>query len=464
MLRAGGYVAVAVWGVVAGWWTPRGPASAIEALVSVGVSVAVGLFAGWASRSRWAMLLAPLVFATAVELVRIGVPGPTVDAPHASPIGVGALLLGRGVHGLFSLLPLVIGAGVGAGLWRRWPGRVAMGLLGVVQLTVAVAVVLPARTERIAGGIAELTSVTSGGHEFGLMLRGADPGAPVLLYVPGPPGGSEIGAMRRHLAELERHFVVATWDRRGGGKSYGALDPAATFTMDEEVRHALAVADHLRQRFGRDRIHLVGASGGSLVGVLAVLRRPEMFYSYVGVGQAINPREMDRRQYDDTLAWARRTGDTALERRLTELGPPPYAGLYQYEPLLMSEANAFAYDRTGNSEGVGGATENVGVSEYTLLEKVHCLSGIFDSFDILYPRYQDVDLRTQATRLAVPVYLVMGAHEVPARMDLARQWHALLEAPRKELVVIDGAGHRPQFERPAQFVDVLRRVLAESTT
>nr|WP_162907962.1 alpha/beta hydrolase [Allorhizocola rhizosphaerae] len=53
---------------------------------------------------------------------------------------------------------------------------------------------------------------------------------------------------------------------------------------------------------------------------------------------------------------------------------------------------------------------------------------------------------------------MMGAHEVPVRMSLAREWHELLQAPRKELVVIDGAGHRPQFERPTEFVALMRRV------
>jgi pimeloyl-ACP methyl ester carboxylesterase len=42
-------------------------------------------------------------------------------------------------------------------------------------------------------------------------------------------------------------------------------------------------------------------------------------------------------------------------------------------------------------------------------------------------------------------------------MALAQQWHELLDAPRKELIVIDGAGHRPQFERPAEFVALMRR-------
>ena len=62
--------------------------------------------------------------------------------------------------------------------------------------------------------------------------------------------------MRKHLPALERHFTVVTWDQRGAGKSYPALDPVGTLTLDSVVADTLAVSDHLRGRFGQDRIYL----------------------------------------------------------------------------------------------------------------------------------------------------------------------------------------------------------------
>src|SRR4051794_24806486 len=116
---ATGLAVVAVWGVIAGWWTPRGPVTATEALMSIVVSAGAGLLAGWLSRSRWAMLVAPVIFAVAVELMRIRYVGPTVDHPHLSSFGILALLVGRGVHGLLSLLPMLVAAAYGAGAARR---------------------------------------------------------------------------------------------------------------------------------------------------------------------------------------------------------------------------------------------------------------------------------------------------------------------------------------------------------
>ncbi|MFC6086969.1 alpha/beta fold hydrolase, partial [Sphaerisporangium aureirubrum] len=328
----------------------------------------------------------------------------------------------------------------------------------------------PARTEpvvgsdgrAVAGGIAELTSVRVGDHDFGLMIRGVDAGAPVLLYVPGAPAGSEIGAMRRHLPELERHFVVATWERRGGGKSFGAFEPRATFTAEDEVRSTIGVTEYLRKRFGRERIYLVAHSGGSMVSVLTLQRRPELFQAYIGVGQAVDLAAADLSQYQDTLAWARRTGRTALAEQLTGLGPPPYADGYSYEPMLVNENQAFAYDRSRNSEGVSGFAESLGVPEYSLLDQAHAIGGVVDAYDALYPRMQDIDFRAQVPRLQVPVYFVNGAHEVPGRVRLLAEWNAVLQAPHKEIVTFGTSGHRPQFEQPAEFVELVKRVLAET--
>ncbi|MDN5766867.1 MAG: hypothetical protein L0H78_13750, partial [Humibacillus sp.] len=107
-------VAVAAgWGLLAGWWTPRSPLTTGEALWSIGISVAVGVAAGTALRSRWSLMVAPAVFAVVFELTRLGTDGPTVDGIHATLYGLFAFAVGRGFHALVSVLPMVLGAAFG---------------------------------------------------------------------------------------------------------------------------------------------------------------------------------------------------------------------------------------------------------------------------------------------------------------------------------------------------------------
>jgi hypothetical protein len=84
---------------------PRGPITTLDGLTTMSVAVIVGLVAGFALRSRWAMLLAPPTFVAAFELVRLGADGPTVDAIHTSTYGLMAFAVGRGIHGALALLP-----------------------------------------------------------------------------------------------------------------------------------------------------------------------------------------------------------------------------------------------------------------------------------------------------------------------------------------------------------------------
>jgi len=482
LAAAGGY------GLLAGGWTPRGPMSAFEGLTTMGLGLLVGLVAGALIRSRWVMLAAPVTFVVVFELVRLGVTGPTVDGIHlGSTYGFMAFAVGRGVHGLLALLPMVLGAALGAawarsrvsttspqrGFLRRvalWLRRGVAVTTGLVLIAVAGLVARPAGTDPIvdadgqtvAGSIAELTRVEIGGHDLALMLRGRSETNPVLLFLAGGPGGSELGAMRRHSEALEDDFVVATFDQRGTGKSYDQLDPTSTLTLDAAVADTIEVVNYLRDRFGQDKVYLAGQSWGTVLGVLAVQREPELFSAFIGVGQMVSPTDTDRIFYRDTLAWARESGNTGLEATLTSNGPPPYTDMLAYPPALSYEHEVYPYSHAENSEGSGQMGENIFVREYTLLEQLHIFGGVMDTFSVLYPQIQDVDFRTQATSLDVPVYLAQGAHEARGRAEPATEWFGLLQAPSKKLVTFETSGHRPLWEQPAEFHDLMTAVLAET--
>jgi len=476
------------YGLVAGWWTPRGPLSTFEGLFAMGLALLVGYVAGFLLRTRWAMLVAPVTFLVIFELVRLGATGPTVDGIHlGSEYGVMAFALGRGVHALLAVLPMVLGAALGAALARRrlstgrsqrgflgelglWLRRGAALATGLVLVALAAFVARPATTDPIvdadgqvvAGSVAELTRVDIGGRDLALMIRGRSTQNPVLLFLAGGPGGSELGAMRRHSQALEDDFVVATFDQRGTGKSYDQLDPTDTMTLDQAVSDAVAVTNYLRDRFDEEKVILVGQSWGTTLGVLAVQQHPELYRAYVGVGQMVSQAATDKIIYEDTLAWAREEGNTDLVDTLEANGPPPYTDVLKYEAALSHLMEVHPYDHSANSEGSGEMSENLLVEEYTLLEQVHILGAMTDVFAALYPQLQDIDFRTQATTLEVPVYLAQGRHETPGRQLLAQEWFKQLSAPSKDLTYFDTSGHRPLWQQPAQFHDLMTAVLVDT--
>lgn len=484
-------VPVALWALLCALWIPRGPTSTLSSLTSIGIGLILGVAAGWWTRSRWPILTAPLVFVVFYELFRLGVDGPTVDGLRWSTAGLGALATGRLFHGVVVLFPMAWGAAIGAagarahdrrrtGLTRGSAGsrlgtasrRAMVVLTGLALVALTALVARPASTEPIvgpageplAGSVAELTEVDINGHSLGLMIRGHDTDNPVLLFLAGGPGGSELGAMRRHLPKLEEHFVVATWDQRGTGRSYGELDPTQTLTLASSVDDTLAVSDYLRERFGQDRIYLVGQSWGSTLGILAAQAAPEKYAAFVGVGQMVSQAATDRIYYDDTLAWAERTGRADLADELRQIGPPPYRDVTNYETVLLHEQDIYPYDHSANSEGAGQMSENLFVSEYSFTEQVRILSGTLDTFAALYPQLQGIDFRTTATDFGIPVFFVQGAHETPGRAEIFDEWYPQIDAPVTDMVVFETSGHRPLFEQPDEFVDYLTDVVVPRTT
>jgi pimeloyl-ACP methyl ester carboxylesterase len=55
----------------------------------------------------------------------------------------------------------------------------------------------------------------------------------------------------------------------------------------------------------------------------------------------------------------------------------------------------------------------------------------------------------------IPIYLATkGRHEARGRAELALEWFDLLQAPMK-MVVLETSGHRPLFEQPERFSEVM---------
>lgn len=472
---------VALAAALAGWLMPRGPVTTPQALISLIVAVAVGFGAGRLMRTRWAVLLAPTVFMAVFEVARMRIEGPTVDGISLSGLyGIIALVGGRGIDALLLLLPLVVGCGWGVMVARRSersrtaqprPRHIASrGLLALATGTVlllAAGLVRPASTEpivdaagsEVAGSIAELVDVPIGGHDQSIMLRGTSTEAPVLLFLEGGPGGTGIGRIRNAGEALEQDFVVAVWDQRGTGKSYDALEPTETLTLDQMVTDTIDVTRYLLDRFDQEKLYLVGSSWGTIIGTLAVQRSPELFHAWIGTGQMVDPFETDTLMYAESLTDAKARGDDAAVTALDALGPPPYVNTLDYPVAIASNPKWMQF---ANGDDYNPASEyptSLFVGEYTLVEQLRGMAAIAETYHVLYPQLEGTDFRTDVPRLEVPVYLLEGRYEAAGREILAREWFDLLEAPRKEYLVLENSGHTPPSDEPGKFADLMSQIL-----
>ena len=346
-----------------------------------------------------------------------------------------------------------------------WRGM-TIGLCGMLLVSILAVVLSQAFTftppitdangSVIPGSIAALEKVELNGSQQWISIRGEDVNKPILLFLAGGPGGSQLVTERRALGALEEHFVVVNWEQPGAGKSFDAVDHS-TLTPERYITDGIALVNYMRERFDEDKVYVLGESWGSALGIWMVQRDPELFHAFIGTGQMVAFLEADQICYDFVLNLMQEQGNLEKLEQLQKQGPPPYYGkgvALKESAYLMETYQYMNADPNISSDGFNTFQDLAG-PEYGLYDKVNWVRGALVTMDAVYPQLWDVDFREQATQLEVPVYFLIGRHDVNAPTELAEQYFEILKAPHKEFIWFERSGHNPWVTESSAFVDVV---------
>jgi pimeloyl-ACP methyl ester carboxylesterase len=350
--------------------------------------------------------------------------------------------------------------------------RVAIWLLavlfiGIVLLVIGRSILQRKVAARIAitspAGINSLEKIRLGGTDQWLLIRGWDRTKPLLLFVHGGPGFSEMPFAHVN-ADLEKHFVVVQWDQRGAGKSYPAPDRA--LDVEQFVSDTNELAALLLKRFGAEKLFLVGHSWGSLIGALAVARNPEKFFAYVGISQFADAPESERMMYRWALEQAEKTSHAQAARELKQIGLPPYQSMRDFRTMKnwVAYFNATDHRPISRWHFVSLAFES---PVYSWRDLTKLAWGARTSFDELWREvFYQRNLFREVPRLDVPILFFEGRHDrvVTVSAAMAERYFAALDAPRgKRLVWFEHSGHWPQLQEPDRFQGELIRAAEEAS-
>lgn len=228
----------------------------------------------------------------------------------------------------------------------------------------------------LTGSISEKVFMDVNGVKQGMFIKSKDESLPVLLYLHG--GMPEYFLTQKYPTGLENFFTVVWWEQRGSGISYSADIPPETMTLEQMISDTLEVTNYLRHRFGKEKIYLMGHSGGTFVGIQAAARAPELFFAYIGVAQVSNQLKSEMLAYDYMLAQFKENGNFKMVRKL------------EAAPVTMMDGTSDIYrslrDVAMHSLGIGTTRDMKSVitgiflpsllsPEYTLKEKVAMWRG-----------------------------------------------------------------------------------------
>ena len=336
-------------------------------------------------------------------------------------------------------------------------------LITVSQLTASTPRIVDENGNTPENSIAELIKVELNGRKQWISIRGWDKNAPVLLFLEGGPGGTQMAAVRYELAKLEKHFVVVNWDQPGSGKSYYA-EKTKNITAQTYIENGYALTEYLKERFSQDKIYLVGESWGSALGIFLVDKYPESYRALIGTGQMVDFAETERIDYAKAIEIAKSKGDIALIERLNANGEPPYYGkdVIWKSAVYLNYLSAYMAANPKIQNPGYNTFRDVGSSEYGLLDKLNFFRGIVNTYNHVYQQLYDIDMRTDYKKLDVPVYFFLGRYDVNAPTALVEEYVQVLDAPDKRIVWFEHSGHNPWINEREKFVGEVLSCFSEN--
>ncbi len=323
--------------------------------------------------------------------------------------------------------------------------------------------------------------VEIGGVSQSVMIRGTDKSNPVMVYLHGGPGyplfpldpSAPMGwdeADGLPMQRLEESFTMVYWEQRGTGRSYSWRLPDDSMTVDRFVEDIRELTEFVAEKLGQEKVFLWGHSWGSNVGALFAARYPEALHAYVSTGQSVNPFENERLCYEFVLENALKENNRRALRQLERVDTVPEN--YGVRDALLVRRWVFHYGgvvHEGADErsyvDIGDIRRTLTAPQYSLIDKINLALRPYYSINQLWEPLKELDLTADAPRIEVPVFFLMGRHDVIVSAKLAEEYFHMLDAPSgKTLIWFEESAHRPYHEEPDKFLDVMTgkiRQLAE---
>jgi pimeloyl-ACP methyl ester carboxylesterase len=264
---------------------------------------------------------------------------------------------------------------------------------------------------------------TSDGVRLAVEVAGSGPG---LVLVHGFGGAKEDFA--DHVPTLALDHTVVVFDHRGHGASDKPTDRAA-YSIDRLAHDILDVADGC----DLDRFRLLGHSMGGMVARQIPLLAPERLDALVMMDTSPGPIPgFDPALMDAAAEVAFTRGKGALKELLD----------------MVSVLETPAYQRT--------LADRPGYRQFMERKWDDLSEVMWGAMAVALARQPD-DLAAMVAAVRVPMLVIVGAEDKP----FIGPSHAMADAIESaELVVVPDAGHSPQFENPAYWIDAMTQFLA----
>lgn len=317
------------------------------------------------------------------------------------------------------------------------------------------------------GSISSKETIEINGALNGLFINGRDTANPILLLVSSGPGTDDYFLTERfsdmHIDDI---FTVVYWDYRGMGIAYDSSINPEEITEEVLLEDTRAVSEYLMNRFNKEKIYIMGFSGGSKIAINAAKKYPDLFYAYIGMAQVVTDlSERDQLMYDFMKAIFEERNDKKSLRNLEkavhyEDGKLCCNDWGQYVMLLHKAGGGTTYNET---EFIGVDLPIIMAHCYTIPEKIGYIRGLKmyrkTAFEADSKKF---DYRVSLNEFEIPVYFISGVYDYNCPQPLVRDYCDKIAAKDKKFYLIDKAAHSPLWENAEDSFKVFLEIKEKS--
>ncbi len=308
-------------------------------------------------------------------------------------------------------------------------------------------------------GLQENYEVNIGGIKQCVYVRGQNKDNPIILFVHGGPASPMSPVMWMFQRPIEEYFTVINYDQRASGKTYLANDTITlgnTININQYVNDAIELTEFLKKKYKKKKVILIGHSWGTIVSMNAVLKRPDLFYAYVGIGQVINTKDNERLSYEYAVKKATLFNNDSALNELKSIAPYPGNKPITRERIIIARKWPQHY---------GGLTAFRNNSKYYF--RAPLLSPEYSEKDIaaidngslftlerILPAFLNVDFKSVKS-FPIPVFMFMGKHDYTTPSEATQLWLKDVKAPIKKGVWFENSAHLIPLEEPGKMLVTL---------
>lgn len=308
-------------------------------------------------------------------------------------------------------------------------------------------------TTRIAGAdaVSELKNVRINKTEHSFLIRGVSRKNPVVLFVHGGPGCSEIPYVVKYQRKLEKYFTIVHYDQRGSGKSFHAKEDYSDLTVAKLISDLKSIISYICQTLGKDKIILAGHSFGTEIAIRTAAEFPDHIMAYVGIGQMAYTSQSELEGLSYCLQKAKEAGQEKDYQNLLALREQLEAGKGAVPRSYIRKYGGAARLINDNRDY---AMALLFRPEYSIRDAVKFIRGLSVSQRLFGTTSEQT---AEAVRsLEMPCYFLQGAYDYMTSTKIAKQYFEEIQAPEKEFVLFERSAHFPQFEERDRYLEWMK--------